>query len=85
MEVPMPIDIRTLARHTGAPEPPRPELSTLPPALRDLLFIAAGNSGESTAYRCQALALADGRGIAPVGINNDGLGPRPLQVRLPDD
>lgn len=80
----MPIDIRTFRRSSGPQEPARPELPVGPPPLRDLLVFGVGNSGESTALRCQALALADGTAITAAGINNDALGPRALQVRQPD-
>ena len=65
------------------PTPAAPE-TTGPPERPDLLLLAGGNSGESVALRVQALAARDGTSIAAAGLNNDGLPPRPLSLRLPD-
>lgn len=54
------------------------------PLDQDVLLVAAGNSGESLALRCQALGVGDGRLLGALGINNDRLAPRPISLRQPD-
>lgn len=55
-----------------------------PPTTLDVLALGAGNSGESTVLRCQALALHDRIWLPALGLNNDRLPPRPLAVRQLD-
>lgn len=78
----MHLDVSNLARFSEAPpvRDPTPRL----PRLTELLVIGAGNSGEATALRLEALAWADGLSLTTCGINNDGLAPRPIVVRGPD-
>lgn len=59
-------------------------VTTGPPERPDVLAVSAGNGAEAIAQRIRALAMQDGNSIAAVGINNDGLAPRPIAVRLLD-
>ena len=77
------LDIGSLTRYTAV-APPDEARSSRPPALSDLLVVMVGNSGESVGCRIQALGTSDGVTIVGCGINNDGLAPRPLTVRMPD-
>lgn len=76
--------VYALERYTPTVEEDPQAILATPPPRSDLVLFGAGNSGESTVLRCQALALGDGRPISAVGLNNDGLGPRALTVRLAD-
>src|SRR5688500_12668560 len=83
----MQLDSRNLQRFDRRALPPpvaRAIDGQRPPADPDVLLIGAGNSGEAVALRCQALGYDDGVWFTMVGLNNDRLAPRPVQVRRVD-
>ncbi|MBA3532758.1 MAG: hypothetical protein H0T73_12610 [Ardenticatenales bacterium] len=56
---------------------------TRPPVRRGKLLICCGNSGEDVGLRLLAHAWRDGYDLPAIFINNDHLGPTPLQVHVP--
>lgn len=82
----MSLDSRSLQRYerVASPTSSPGDDPLRPPVDRDVVILAAGNSGETVALRAHALAYSDGAWLTTAGLNNDRLPPRPVSVRRSD-